>query len=188
MKKTLLTAAAALAIGAGSVSQSQALPILGGYITVASDGDVIAKFLGHTAGYSNDLYLDSPSGAFTGLIFNNQSTPVGTTVNLGYFSAGTELIFRIHVNNTGEDFFSGPASRNPDGLAHAVVDDEYSATETYVGFEDLLNGGDRDYDDVKFSFNNVRGTTNPVPDAGSSMMLFSSAVAGLGLLRRRVAK
>jgi hypothetical protein len=175
--RSLLAAASLL----GSVAGAQAAPILGASVIVASDGEVVAKFLGHTAGFSNDLYLDEPANAL-GIIFNNQTTPVGTTMSLGTFSAGTELIFRIHVINTGDDFFTGPASRNPDQLAHAVVDDAYSATETYVGFEDLFGGGDLDYDDLQFSFTNVRST---VPEPGGLALLGLALAALWSTARRR---
>ena len=166
---------------------AHAAPILGGSVVVQNDGEVIAKFLGHTAGYSNDLYLSSPSNSI-GLIFNNHATAVGTTMSLGTFAAGTELIFQIYVQNTGYSFFSGPAWRNPDNLAHAMVNDEYSLTETYVGFEDLYGGGDQDYDDLNFSFTNVKGTNQPptpsVPDSGATAMLCAGALLGLAAVRR----
>lgn len=184
--RLLLTLPVVAALGFSSI-HAWAVPILGGSVVVAADGEVVASFIGHTAGYSNDLYLDSPSGAFSGIIFNNHSTPAGATVSLGTFAAGTELIFRIHVNNTGYDFYSGPGTRNPDGLAHAVVDDAVIPSATYVGFEDLLGGGDLDYDDLMFSFTNVRGTTEPpaVPDLGSTAALLGLGCVGLLAAGRR---
>lgn len=145
-------------------------PEVGAPIIVKNNGQVIAKFVGSTASYHNDLYLDSPAGAFPGIIFNNKTSPIGGTVNLGTFAAGTELIFRIHVNNTGEDFYSGAASRNHDGLPHARIKEDYSPTETLVEFEDLQGlpecslgvnesgltltpGG---FNDLSFTFTNVR--------------------------------
>lgn len=178
---TIKSVAVAAALSALAVS-TQAAPILGASVIVAADGEVVAKFLGHTAGFSNDLYLDSPANAL-GIIFNNQSATIGDTVSLGNFTAGTELIFRIYVNDTGDSFYTGPASRNPDGIFHAVVDDAYSATESYVGFEDLYDGGDKDYDDLQFSFTNVKA--QPAPDAGASFGLLGLGLAGLFLNRKR---
>ena len=168
-----------------TLAQADATPILGGKVIVASDGEVIATFLGHTAGYSNDLYLSAPANGL-GIIFNNHSTAPGTTLSLGNFTAGTELIFQIYVRNTGDSFFTGDATRNPDGLYHAVVDDAYSATATYVGFEDLFGGGDLDYDDLNFSFTNVRGTPSGVPDGGATAALLGASLLGLVALRRKI--
>lgn len=170
----------------------------------ASGGDVIAHFLGHTAGFTNDLYLFDASNLTTplavtanvgglgpGLIFRNQTTAPGTQVNLGNFSAGTELVFGIFVNNTGQTFFMGPASRNPDGIAHGAVDNGLPpqfpaygvipAGFTALGFEDIFGGGDLDYDDLGFAFSNVR-TTAPEP---ASLALLALGLAGAGVRRMR---
>lgn len=177
--KTTLCAAV-MTCGLSLSSVSSAVPIIGAGIYVEHTGEVIATFLGTDAAFSNDLYLDSPISS--GIIFNNHTTPIGTTVSLGTFAAGTELIFKIHVNDTGDDFFSGLASRNADGQFHAIVDDAYSATETYVGFEDLPGGGG-DFNDVQFSFSNVR--SNPVPEPTTAFLLGAGLVAGAVLRRTR---
>jgi len=163
---------------------SFATSILGGYVVVASDGDVVAKFLaGAGASYNNDLYLDV---AGVGIIFNNHSSAIDQTVNLGHFTAGTELLFRLHVNTGAQeyDLFTGPADRNPDGIAHAIVNDSFSATETSVSFEDILGGGDRNFQDMVFSFTNVTASET-VPDAGATASLLALGVASLFLGRRR---
>ena len=159
-----------------------AVPILGGSTFVSVTGDVIASFVGSDAGYTSELILDTPGNSL-GVIFTNHSTPPGTTQNLGTFTAGTELIFRIHVLNTGNDFFTGPASRNPDNVPHALVDSAYGPNQTLVEFEDLFGGGDRDYNDLMFSFTNVATTiSNPEP---ATWLLMASGLAGLLWLRSR---
>jgi hypothetical protein len=182
VRKRLAFAVLAISLVFSPASAPAAI-VLGGSVIVQNTGNVIAEFLGHTAAFSNDLYLDSPSNSF-GIIFNNQTTPVGTTFDLGSFAVGTELIFRIHVNDTGFDYFTGPASRNPDGLEHAVVDDVTMAPETIVRFEDIFGGGDLDYDDLQFSFTNVQ-TGGAVPEP-SSVAVWAVIVAfGIGLARFR---
>ena len=163
---------------------SMAVPILGAQVFVQTTGDVQAIFLGHSAAFSNDLFLDSPANSL-GVIFNNQTTPVGTMVNLGTFTAGTELVFRIHVNDTGFDFFTGPGNRNPDGIPHAVVDDQFAPNMSRVSFEDLFGGGDSDFDDINFAFTNTVSTT-PIPEPATFLLVG----AGLGVmaLKRRLRK
>jgi hypothetical protein len=87
----------------------------------------------------------------------DKGAAVGHSENLGWFAAGTDLIFRLDVHDTGLSYLTGDASRNPDGIAHALAttifeDDAYLTT---VGFEDLYGGGDRDFDDFEFQLSNV---------------------------------
>ena len=167
-------------------TESMALPILGANVVVNTTGNVTATYLGHTARISNDLYLFSPTNGL-GLIFNNHATPIGTTFDLGTFTAGTELIFRLHAHESGRgdltprDYFTGAASRNPDGIAHAYVDGQYALNTTYVGFEDVFGGGDLDYDDLKFSFTNTRAETLPEP---ATFLLLGTGLGALALTRR----
>ena len=95
-------------------------PILGGRMLVANDGYVTAEFLGSDAGYFNSLYLESPV-AGARFIFDRRAPLDQGPISLGEFSAGTELIFRLDVRNTGLSFFTGDADRNDDGLAHALA-------------------------------------------------------------------
>ena len=89
-------------------------------VVVTAPGPVQAQFITSSAGFTNQLFLDSP--ITSGMIFNSSTFP-GTLAPLGSFPmAGTELEFRDHVLDTPErDYFSGPAARNPDGIFHARV-------------------------------------------------------------------
>ncbi len=182
MRTTLrfIAAAAALA-SATAFAHPIATPGTEGLKVIASGGHVIATYLGNTASYSNDLYID---GTF---IFNNHATPVGTTVDLGEFAAGTELVFRLHVNNTGNDFFTGDAARNADGLAHARVESNWSAAgTTLVSFEDLLGlpEGVNGYNDLSFSFSN---TVAGVPEPETYALMLGGLVGIAAWSRRRKA-
>jgi hypothetical protein len=159
---------------------SMATPILGGQLFVQTTGDVQAKYLGGDAGGQSFLYLDSPANSL-GLIFDNKSTPVGTVVDLGSFAAGTELVFRLHVTFSGYDYFTGPGSRNPDGIAHAVVATGYVQNMSSVGFEDLYGGGDKDYNDLMFAFTNTAPNVVPLPPA---FFLVGSGMGVMVLIRR----
>lgn len=181
-----------------------AAPIVGQQL-FASGGDVIAHFMGHTAGFTNELYLFSASDLTTplavtatvgslgaGQIFVNQTSPVGSQVNLGSFAAGTELVFAIYVQDTDDLFFMGPGIRNADGLAHGAVDNglppqfpPYGAIPAGfvgLGFEDISGGGDLDYDDLGFAFSNVRVSQTPEP---ASIALLALGMAALGARRMR---
>ena len=170
---------------------AQAAPILGQAL-IATGGDVVVTFVSNGAGYTSDLYLDGPVGDGLGSIFNNSTTPISTSLNLGAFLAGTELIFRLEVRNTGEVFYSGDDSRNPDGIAHAIVDSGQGQAQ--VGFEDLFGGGDRDYNDLVFGFSNVSGGIASDPSGGpvalavdepATLTLFGIGLAAVALAARR---
>ena len=176
MNKVTIIVALFLTLVSGVVTaQPIAVPGTEGFlVTVSSTNDVIATYQGTSASFSNDLFLGST------FIFNNHTSPVGSTVNLGSFAIGTELMFRLHVNNTGDDFFTGPASRNPDGVTHARVQENWQPNETLVSFEDLNQitfPGSLVYNDLSFSFTNTTSTPAiPEPETYAMML------AGLGLL------
>lgn len=169
---SVMRLAAALIISGGVSLSAYAFPIAApgseGLKVIATGGEIIATYEGNSASFSNDLYLGST------FIFNNHATPVGTSVSLGTFVAGTELMFRMHVNDTGHDFFTGDASRNPDSHEHARVQSDWLPNTTLVSFEDLYNGP-FDYNDLSFSFSN---TIAAVPEPETYAMF----LAGLGLV------
>ena len=149
-----------------------AAPGTEGFSVIAAGGDVLATYQGNSASYSNDLYLANTNT----FIFNNQANHPGDTFDLGSFAAGTELLFNLHVNNTDDDFYTGPGSRNGDGHAHARVQNNWQVGETLVSFEDLF-GGPFEYNDLSFSFTNTDSTPNvPEPETYALML------AGLGVL------
>jgi len=177
--------------------------ILGGSLIVAEDGkEVTATFLGSDAGYFNTLYLSSPRVSVDPLfifdrdgifdqdgerIYHEDGEP--TTISLGSsFGAGEELIFSLYVKNTGNTFYTGDSSRNPDDLAHAsaitsLVDGLYV---TKVGFEDLYGGGDKDYNDFMFSLTNVVDPpAAPVPEPSILLLLSGVLFSMIIFLRQR---
>jgi hypothetical protein len=200
MKRLLLFAGI---LGILLVPRPAAAAMIQGATLVATGGAVTAEFMGHTAGFTNELYLfadDLTTLLYPGVIFNNHTTPVGTQVNLGTFAAGTELVFAIRVLNTGDLFFMGAGSRNSDGLTHAAVDDgllpqfpDYGAPIPAgfvgVGFEDIFGPGfpqgisDRDFDDLGYAFNSVR-VVRSAPEP-VSLSLFAIGLAGMGARRMR---
>jgi hypothetical protein len=176
---------------------AQATPILEQTL-VATGGDVVVTFVSNGAGFSSELYLDGDEGDDQGAIFNNWTTAVGTSTNLGAFTDGTELIFKLLVLATGNAFYTGDASRNPDGIVHAVL--EKNETGVLVGFEDLFGGGDLDYDDLVFAFTNVAatpsdggggegsGSVGPADEPSTLLMLGSGLSMLVFAMKRRVVK
>ena len=113
-------------------------------VVIDADATATATFCDGSAGYTSEVWLDEPSTVYIG---TGHLTPYGAEVDLGAFKAGDELIFFIYVHDTGYTYYTGPGSRNPDGMVHAAVTDLGDGAY-HVGFEDLEGGGDRDYDDI----------------------------------------
>ena len=139
----LIAVAAALVLAAPAEAQG----VIGGQL-LATGGTVDIVVQPATAVFTSQLFLLHPDGTRENIALN---TEVGKHVTVGPFPAGQELVFGITVLNGGPTFFIGPASRNPDGIAHAEVT-ETGVRTFLVGFEDVFGGGDRDYDDNVFQF------------------------------------
>lgn len=171
---TIKKIAVAVLFAATSIAAQADITILGGKLFAAETGHVTATFLGSDAGYTDILIFD-PSGQ-NRTLFNGHATPVGTTIDLGTFAAGTELKFQLHVTNTGENFYTGPASANSDNVFHASA--RLNANkQAILGFEDIRGGGDRDYNDLEFRVTNVSNTP-AVPEPSTWGML----IGGLGFM------
>ena len=151
----LIAAAAALVLAAPAEAQG----VLGGKL-FATGGTVDIVVQPATAGFTSRLFLLHPGGTRENISLN---TEVGKHVTVGPFAAGQELVFGITMLNAGPTFFLGPASRNPDGIAHAEVT-ETGVRTFLVGFEDVFDGGDRDYDDNVFQFTGNLAPGPPLAD------------------------
>lgn len=172
-----------------------AVPGSEGFVIVAnSSSPIIARYLGNSAAFSDDLFLAIGASGQPGidgnlandiLIFNNQLSPLNSTFNLGSFLPGTELVFRLFVHNTGNNFYSGPAGRNPDNMPHARVQSNWLPGTTLVSFEDLLNvpEGANGFNDLSFSFTNtVAATATPEP---TTFVLLAGGLLFVGIAVRK---
>lgn len=111
----IMTVALVASVLIATAPAAKAEPVLGGQI-YSTGAPVEIEVLSATAGLTSELWLFEP-GPERFVATNRQ---VGTVVELGSFPSGAELVFGIR-SSQGE-FRMGPASRNPDGIVHAVVD------------------------------------------------------------------
>ena len=157
---------------------------------VATGGEVIVYFAGHTAAYESVLNVFEP--CCIGPFFRNHVVPVGGAFSLGTFDAGTILRVRLDVLSTGRSFTSGAGASNPDGLVH-VAHANWAADATipvdgiWVGFEDMYGGGDLDYDDNSFVFTQVASPDVASTPEPASLTLFGSALIAVSVwgMRRK---
>lgn len=156
-----------------------------------SSGDVLAYFAGSTAGYTNEIAL-LVNGVDTGIQgLNNQTSDYGQMLNFGAVNAGDRLVFKL-VNlapgNVGP--FYSDRSMNASTLNHVYASvyggDAFIPAGIAVGFEDLPDGGDFDYNDENFVFVNVADAAE-VPEPASIALLLAGAAA-IGASRRRTRK
>ncbi len=138
-----------------------------------TQSDVRVYFIGEGAGYRNTLgfsvtadgqaastrkliFPDASSSASTydpaSTVARTASLPLlpGDFVNLGSVAAKSTLDFFLISNgaNGGNSVFSTIAARNPDRINHVVAFALPDSPYLILGFEDMLGGGDRDFNDV----------------------------------------
>lgn len=180
-RKHLLAAFAIIAFASIFPFASNASAVVLGGQLFSTGGDVTVEVLPASAGYTSELHLFSPAYGFIAL--NNN---VGYTTNIGSFPIGDELIFGIYVQNTGDTFYMGPGSRNPDGIEHAALD-FLGGGVANVGFEDLFGGGDHDYDDNVFQFRGgiAPEPGNPIPEP-TTMALIGTSFLGTLFGRKKL--
>jgi len=80
---------------------------------------------------------------------------IDSPITLGPFPVGTPIDFRLHVTTVDDSFYTGDASNNPDGLDHCQMVATDLEDVWILGFEDMLNNGDADFNDCTFSVQGV---------------------------------
>lgn len=183
-------------------------------LILQNDVDARVYFLGEGAGYRNTLGFNTEGGGVKSgdpeIIFPNASSEVsflgevpknakrtaanpllpGDFVDIGKLEAGTKLDFFLIADgaNGGKTVFSTDKSLNPDGINHVITFATVVQGYLILGFEDLLGGGDRDFNDVLFAID--LGTANlaaltgtPEPSTYMTMGLFLAG--GVWVMRRR---
>lgn len=146
-------------------------------LTLATMANVRAYFAYEGAGYHNTIGFNTTGvGVSSGnpqIIFPDASSSVGygggtagvrsaanpllpgDFVDLGTFSAGTLLNFFLIANGAygGSTVFDTSGAANPDGINHVATFTPtfWGAANSpylFISFEDLLGGGDKDFNDV----------------------------------------
>jgi hypothetical protein len=131
-----------------------------------AEGDVSLTFIDEGAGFKNSFgyftYDDAGNILSEVTIFSNASETggggtlnVGDTVDLGTFAEGTNIGFWLTADgyNGGSNTYYSIDSMNPDGLRHIAILEDPETQQLIIGFEDLYNLGDQDYNDIVFTVN-----------------------------------
>lgn len=134
-------------------------------ISIKSDGSVYKNFKDTGVNFANNLfgyYLDATAG-------------MGD--NLSIFFSDTSL------NADGIDHMLAYRGTNSEYVAlPGCMPGLWTSDEYVLAFEDLLGGGDLDYDDLVIMVESVK--TKPVPEPGT-MFLLGSGILGLAGIRRK---
>ncbi|MEB3267553.1 MAG: DUF4114 domain-containing protein [Leptolyngbya sp.] len=153
-------------------------------------------FINEGAGYRNQLLFSVNDGPLQ-MIFSDVSSPdsilknangplrLGEGRSLGAFVAGTTIDFFINSNGysrgetatTATQILGANAEENSDRQQHMVA---YFVDEWVLfGFEDIVGGGDLDYNDVVFVARGLTGEAVVTPEPG--ILLGLLGLSGWGL-------
>jgi len=161
--------------------------------TKLSDGDLVGWFVGRSAALDSAVFVRVNGVEIPGSLAN--TVPLGTSFNWGFVAGGSTIDFILRTS-AGTTWWSDK-SLNVDGVQHIYsepwVGDETVGITTfplstfvYIGWEDLPGGGDLDYNDHRFVFENVRGGVIPEP-ATWAMLIAGFGLVGFAARRRRTA-
>jgi hypothetical protein len=136
---------------------------------------------------------------------NNGPLMLGQGVSLGGFSGSTQLDFSIlsngynlarpgenataqeiqqYENKVSRRTLGTDMAQNSDGLQHVVAfqQDEW----VILGFEDIVGGGDLDYNDVVFAVRGIQeGVPEDVPEPSAMVGMVLLGIGGVTTLRRK---
>jgi len=180
-------------------------------LKIHTDSEVRVYFVGEGAGYLNTLGISTDVSAISPenskILFPNSNSfnryytsgngyrtdyyPLipGDFVDLGTYESGTSLDFFLIADgaNGGERTYAADDTSNHDGIQHVVSFALPGSPYLIIGFEDLYNGGDRDYNDLVFAVDigatNVNYLANPEPST-IAMAILMMGLSGFIYLKR----
>lgn len=135
--------------------------------------DLKVYFIHEGAGYRNQLKIKTTGTTTTeGLIFvdgsmgnGSKQLQSGDYVSLGEIKAGSTLDFSLlangYQNSSFYTYFAG-IDTNPDKLQH-VMAYQYQKDYLVLAWEDLYEGGDKDYNDIVFAIYIGEQNLNSIP-------------------------
>ncbi|MEM6519596.1 MAG: DUF4114 domain-containing protein [Cyanobacteria bacterium P01_C01_bin.70] len=161
-------------------------------------------FIHEGAGYKNQVLFTADDQAPAMLIENASLQGSGGNLKAGDgfilsdfegLSGIAQFEFLIASNGYGKDnptLLYTDASKNSDGLEHVTAfgytDEATGDYYTFIGFEDIVGGGDLDYNDVVLV---AKGFQNPdvdVPEPMSSLAVLAvGAIVAGGALKKKMA-
>lgn len=161
-------------------------------------------FIHEGAGYKNQLLFSANGEAPQMLIENASLKGSGGSLEAGQGYLLSDfgglpdmaqfefLIASNGYNKKNPTLLGADPTKNSDGLNHITAfgytDEATGEYYTFIGFEDIIGGGDRDFNDVVIV---AKGLTNPdadVPEPMSALgVLVVGAIAAGGALKKKVA-
>ncbi|MBW3623122.1 MAG: DUF4114 domain-containing protein [Armatimonadetes bacterium] len=130
-------------------------PFLGARL-IARGGEIQLMVQSAETLLDSEIHLLAPDGPR--FLISNRAT--GKQITLGHYPAGTEIVLGLRGLRSSTFFVTGPCNRNPDGVAHNDVL-PLSNGSVLVGFEDMMRGGDEDYDDAILQLTGVHPIRSP---------------------------
>jgi len=175
-------------------------------LRLQDDAAISVTFITEGAGYRNSFgyfLFDGDNNILKEeTIFSNASMTgsggrlrPGDTVDLGDFEAGSNIGFWLRGNgydDPGGYTYYSLDQYNPDGKRHVAVMADTLNERVVVGIEDLFNLGDKDFNDVVFTFEatpfsalDIAAMPTGAPEAGPVATALISAGLFAAYVRRR---
>lgn len=139
----------------------------------------------------NDAGYLAVALARAGVVFPSGSTAYTSDVTkivnggdiLVFFIVQNNTLSNLRANNPSNDLLKSPVAffsldkLNPDGFDHFIGFRNATANITQFGFEDLTNGGDKDYDDIVY---NIKSVLQPSPPVEGRSVIFIKGIDSTG--------